>query len=214
MSDPALDLAAPSAAVAPPADLRRIPHLGHALLLIALFLVGLFTSVVLILVALHFKWFRPGRSHDSCTPPPGGRPTWTAPWPWATWIPGPLPGRSGLAGYIAGLTAAGSKIEWKLTEHTSTLYGFSRPLAGTDGIRRSIQDGGGQTVVPAMWDTAAGRYLNVGTTEKGRYPGILPVLVEDVNSWSYLCSPGPRVRAIARLGTEPPGRGRGWLPSV
>lgn len=65
MSDPALDLAAPSAAVAPPADLRRIPHLGHALLLIALFLVGLFTSVVLILVALHFKWFGVAKVQDA-----------------------------------------------------------------------------------------------------------------------------------------------------
>ncbi len=64
MSDPALDLAAPSA-VAAPADLRRIPHLGHALLLIALFLVGLVTSVVLILVALHFKWFGVARVQDA-----------------------------------------------------------------------------------------------------------------------------------------------------
>ncbi|MGB8095782.1 MAG: CPBP family intramembrane glutamic endopeptidase [Terracidiphilus sp.] len=65
MSDPALDLAAPSAAAAPQADLRRIPHLGHALLLGALFLVGLFTSVILILVALHYKWFGVARVQDA-----------------------------------------------------------------------------------------------------------------------------------------------------
>lgn len=55
MSDPTLELPIPPAAAAPPADLRRIPHLGHALLLIALFLIGLLCTVILILVWLHFK---------------------------------------------------------------------------------------------------------------------------------------------------------------
>ena len=64
MSDPALDLAAPSTP-APATDHRRIPHLGHALLLIALFLVGLVTSVVLILVALHFNWFGVANVQDA-----------------------------------------------------------------------------------------------------------------------------------------------------
>jgi len=57
MSDAAVDLPAPPAGSAPAPDLRRIPHLGHAVLLGGLFLVGLFCSVILILVALHFKWF-------------------------------------------------------------------------------------------------------------------------------------------------------------
>jgi len=56
MSDPALDLAAPPAAPAPPADLRRIPHFGHALLLGALFLMGLVCTVILIFVWFHFKF--------------------------------------------------------------------------------------------------------------------------------------------------------------
>jgi membrane protease YdiL (CAAX protease family) len=57
MSDPALDLAPPPPTTARPPDLRRIPHLGHALLLGALFVIGLLCSIILILVALHFKWF-------------------------------------------------------------------------------------------------------------------------------------------------------------
>jgi membrane protease YdiL (CAAX protease family) len=55
MSDPAVDLAAPPAIPAP--DLRRIPHFGHALLLGALFVMGLLCSVIAILIALHFRWF-------------------------------------------------------------------------------------------------------------------------------------------------------------
>ncbi|HWE87223.1 MAG TPA: CPBP family intramembrane glutamic endopeptidase [Terracidiphilus sp.] len=57
MSDPALEVPIPPDAIAPPADLRRIPHLGHALLLAVLFCAGLLTSVILILVSLHFKLF-------------------------------------------------------------------------------------------------------------------------------------------------------------
>lgn len=55
MSDPALEIPVQLAAPAPPPDLRRIPHLGHALLLGGLFLIGLFCSVILILVWMHFK---------------------------------------------------------------------------------------------------------------------------------------------------------------
>ncbi len=59
MPETSLDVAAP------PADLRRVPHLGHAFLLLALFLAGLLTSVILILFAIHERLFGIGNLPDA-----------------------------------------------------------------------------------------------------------------------------------------------------
>lgn len=49
----------------PPLRVRRIPHLGHALLLSVLLLAGLLTSAILMLVSMHFRLFGIGTINEA-----------------------------------------------------------------------------------------------------------------------------------------------------
>jgi membrane protease YdiL (CAAX protease family) len=59
--------ALPEAAPAAPPSPTRIPHFGHVALLGALMLGGLVLTIIVILIAVHFRWFGVSRVEDAMT---------------------------------------------------------------------------------------------------------------------------------------------------
>ena len=127
------------------------------------------------------------------------------------WIQAHCRDDRGPGGYTGGYTGSGSKIEWKSTEHNIDVYAFFRLLARETGNPVwSSRSAWARRFILAMWDTAAGRFY-LGTTDNGATPEYSPA-GRGRQQLVVSGSPGPRVRAIARLGRAPPRRDHGWLP--
>jgi hypothetical protein len=108
----------------------------------------------------------------------------------ATWIQDNTYDTRGSGGYTGGITANGSKISWKSTEHNIDVYAlFTMLAAASEDPIWSTRAAWAQQFVESMWDSSQGRF-SVGTLDDG-------VTVndaeqpEDVNSWSYLALENP-----------------------
>lgn len=110
------------------------------------------------------------------------------------WIQSQDQDSRGAGGYTGGLTAAGTKISWKATEHNIDVYAFFRLLARETGNRTwSSRAAQARRFVVTMWD-AGGHRFYLGTTNNGVTPNDT-AQVEDVNSWSYLALQDPAYAA-------------------
>jgi hypothetical protein len=91
----------------------------------------------------------------------------------------------GSGGYTGGQTARGSQILWKSTEHNIDVFSFFELLAAQTG--QAVWHERAQWAkgfVASMWNAAQQMFF-VGSDEDGVTINS-SVLVEDVNSWSYL----------------------------
>lgn len=96
----------------------------------------------------------------------------------------------GAGGYTGGEESDGARIAWKSTEHNIDLYAFFSLLAAATGEAAWSQAAAhARGFVEAMWDPPKGMFW-VGTGEDGVKPN-RHLLVEDVNSWSYLALRDP-----------------------
>ena len=106
------------------------------------------------------------------------------------WIQSHCRDRRGAGGYTGGDTAAGTKIEWKSTEHNVDVYAFFRLLARETGDAVwSSRAAWARRFIASMWDASQGHFY-LGTNDGGGTPDNT-AQIEDVNSWSYLALRDP-----------------------
>ncbi|MFE2009923.1 hypothetical protein [Streptomyces sp. NPDC059491] len=122
------------------------------------------------------------------------------------WIQEHTAGSGGIAGYTGGVTASGTALTWKATEHNIDVAAFFRGLAGATGDPVWTDRGAVATAfLDALWDEEGGAFWT-GTATDGKTLNRTPV-PEDPQSWSYLATGDARHAgsldwALAHLAAE------------
>ncbi|MFE5791492.1 hypothetical protein ACFQ8C_02840 [Streptomyces sp. NPDC056503] len=105
----------------------------------------------------------------------------------AEWVQDHTAGSRGIPGYTGGVTAAGTALTWKATEHNIDAAALFRGLAGATGDGTWSDRAGVATgFLDAMWDGDRGAFWT-GTGTDGSTVNRTPV-PEDPQSWSYLAT--------------------------
>ncbi|MFD4370423.1 hypothetical protein [Streptomyces sp. NPDC058486] len=105
----------------------------------------------------------------------------------ARWIQDHTADDRGIPGYTGGLTASGTALTWKATEHNIDVAALFRGLADATGDSAwSDRAGVATAFLGALWDGDGGAFWT-GTGTDGSTVNRTPV-PEDPQSWSYLAT--------------------------